>query len=76
MTGISAKPGESGTQYGLTDTAVETRSGVWLIMSYDAAAETFRGEVVGRPVTGTRCLRALLTRFRADGGGAGGRARQ
>ncbi len=44
--GGGSEPGESGTQYGLTDTAVETRSGVQLTMSYDAAAETFRGEVV------------------------------
>ena len=38
-----ASPGRS---YSLTDTAVETRGGVRLTMSYDAAAETFRGEVV------------------------------
>ena len=40
------EPGESGTQYSLTDTAIETRGGVRLIMSYDAAAETFRGDMV------------------------------
>ena len=44
--GGGGEAGESGTQYSLTDTAVETRSGVQLTMSYDAAAETFRGEVV------------------------------
>ena len=44
--GGGGEAGESGTQYSLTDTAVETRSGVQLTMSYDAAGETFRGEAV------------------------------
>ncbi|MDE2711496.1 MAG: hypothetical protein F4Y71_07900 [Acidobacteria bacterium] len=41
----SGEPGESGTQYGLADTAHETRSGVDLVMSYDAAAQAFTGTV-------------------------------
>lgn len=41
----SGEPGESGTQYGLADTARETRSGVDLVMSYDAAAQAFTGTV-------------------------------
>ena len=41
----SGEPGESGTQYGLADTARETRSGVDLVMSYDAAAQAFAGTV-------------------------------
>ena len=44
--GGGGEPGESRTQYSLTDTAVETRAGARLTMSYDAAAETFRDEVV------------------------------
>jgi len=40
--------GESGTLHSPTDTAVETRSGVRLTMSYDAGTETFRGKVVNR----------------------------
>ena len=44
--GGGGEDGESGTQYSLTDTAEETRDGVRLTMSYDAPAETFRGEVV------------------------------
>jgi len=44
--GSGGEPGESGTRYSLTDTAVETRGGVRLTMSYDVVAETFRGEVV------------------------------
>ena len=41
----SGEPGESGTQYGLADTARETRSGIDLVMSYDAAAQAFTGAV-------------------------------
>ena len=41
----SGEPGESGTQYGLADTARETRSGIDLVMSYDAAAQAFTGTV-------------------------------
>ncbi|MDE3263078.1 MAG: hypothetical protein OYL41_13960 [Acidobacteriota bacterium] len=41
----SGEPGESGTQYGLADTARETRSGVDLVMQYDAAAQAFTGTV-------------------------------
>lgn len=41
----SGEPGESGTQYGLADTARETRSGVDLVMQYDAAAQAFAGTV-------------------------------
>ena len=44
--GGGGEASESGTQYSLTDTAVETRGGVRLTMSYDAGAETFRGEMV------------------------------
>ena len=44
--GGGGEAGESGRQYSLTDTAVETRGGVGLTMSYGAPAETFGGEVV------------------------------
>ena len=39
------EPGESGTQYRLTDTARETRNGVSLVMRYDAGQERFTGTV-------------------------------
>ena len=39
------EPGESGTQYGLTETARETRSGVDLVMQYDAGQQRFSGTV-------------------------------
>ncbi len=35
--------GESGTQYGLSDTATETRSGIDLVMRYDSQQEMFTG---------------------------------
>ncbi len=41
----SGEPGESGTQYGLADTARETRSGVDLVMVYDAPSQSFTGTV-------------------------------
>lgn len=40
-----SEPGESGTQYGVTETARETRSGVDLVMRYDAGQERFTGTV-------------------------------
>ena len=42
LEGGGGEPGESATQYSLTDTAVETRSGVRLTMRYDAAADAPR----------------------------------
>ena len=39
------EPGESGTQYGLTDTARESRSGVDLVMQYEAGQRRFTGTV-------------------------------
>ena len=39
------EPGESGTQYGLTDTARESRSGVDLVMQYNAGQQRFTGTV-------------------------------
>ncbi len=39
------EPGESGTQYGLTDTARESRSGVDLVMQYDTGQQRFTGTV-------------------------------
>jgi len=47
----SGEPGESGTQYGLTDTAEEIRSGIELSMRYDAAAERFTGAVTNTTAT-------------------------
>ena len=41
--GSGGEAGESGTQYGLADTAEETRSGIDLVLRFDAAAETFTG---------------------------------
>ena len=41
----STEPGESGTQYGLTDTARESRSGVDLVMQYEAGQQRFTGTV-------------------------------
>ena len=57
--GGGGEAGESGTQYSLTDTAVETLAACWLTMSYDAAAETFRGDwwsttTIGHGYTGSR----------------------
>ena len=40
-----SEPGESGTQYGLTDTARESRSGVDLVMRYNAGQARFTGTV-------------------------------
>ena len=39
------EPGESGTQYRLTDTARESRSGVDLVMQYNAGQQRFTGTV-------------------------------
>ena len=44
-TSPTGEPGESGTQYGLTDTARESRSGVDLVMTYDQPNERFNGTV-------------------------------
>ena len=43
--GGGMEAGESGTQYGLTDTAMETRAGVDLVMSFDQGAQRFNGTV-------------------------------
>ena len=43
--GSGGEPGESGTQYGLTDTAREVRAGVELIIRYDANRGVFAGTV-------------------------------
>ncbi len=43
--GSSGEPGESGTQYGLADTAKETRAGVDLTIRYDATSRGFVGTV-------------------------------
>ena len=43
--GGGGEPGESGTQYSLTDTATETRAGVRLVMSFDSARSVFSGTV-------------------------------
>ena len=40
-----SEPGESGMQYGLTDTARESRSGVDLVMQYNAGQARFSGTV-------------------------------
>lgn len=39
------EPGESGTQYGLTGAARESRSGVDLVMQYDTGQRRFTGTV-------------------------------
>ena len=41
----ATEQGESGTQYGLTETARETRNGIDLVMRYDAGQERFTGTV-------------------------------
>ncbi|MCY4595581.1 MAG: cache domain-containing protein [Bryobacterales bacterium] len=43
--GSGGEPGESGTQYGLSDTAREVRSGVELVIRYDPNREVFTGTV-------------------------------
>ena len=43
--GTGSEPGESGTQYKLSDTARQSRSGVNLVIGYDAAAQSFTGTV-------------------------------
>ena len=43
--GTGSEPGESGTQYELTQTARQSRSGVNLVIGYDAAAQSFTGTV-------------------------------
>ncbi|WP_420448448.1 hypothetical protein [Candidatus Palauibacter sp.] len=51
------EPGESGTQYQLTDTARESRSGVDLILRYDQPNEMFTGTLAnttGAPVADVR----------------------
>ena len=41
--GAGGEAGESGTQYGLAETAEETRSGISLVLRFDAAEATFTG---------------------------------
>ena len=51
------EPGESGTQYQLSDTARESRSGVDLVLRYDQPNETFTGSLTnttGAPVADVR----------------------
>ena len=51
------EPGESGTQYQLSETARESRSGVDLVLSYDPPNETFTGTLTnttGAPVADVR----------------------
>ncbi|MDE0082072.1 MAG: hypothetical protein OXT72_05430 [Gammaproteobacteria bacterium] len=51
------EPGESGTQWSLNQTATETRSGVTLVIGYDAARGRFDGTVTNttnRTVTDVR----------------------
>ena len=43
--GTGSEPGESGTQYGLSETARQSRSGVNLVIGYDAEAQSFTGTV-------------------------------
>lgn len=43
--GSGGEPGESGTQYGLAATALEVRSGIELIIRYDANRRVFVGTV-------------------------------
>ena len=43
--GQGGEPGESGTQYGLLDTARESRSGVALVLRYDSGRRAFTGTV-------------------------------
>ncbi len=43
--GQGGESGESGTQYAITDTATEVRSGVRLVISYDSAQQMFSGTV-------------------------------
>ncbi len=53
----STEPGESGTQYQLSETARERRSGVDLVLRYDQPNETFTGTLTnttGAPVADVR----------------------
>ncbi len=43
--GTKGEPEESGTQYGLSDTAKETRGGVDLVIRFDSARRVFAGTV-------------------------------
>ena len=51
--------GESGTQFALTDTAREIRSGVELVMTYDGSRKVFTGTV-------TNTTNATVTRVRVE----------
>lgn len=51
--------GESGTQFTLTDTAREVRSGVELVMNYDNSRRVFTGTV-------TNTTNATVTRVRVE----------
>ena len=42
---VALSAGESGTQYELSQTARQSRSGVNLVIGYDAAAQSFTGTV-------------------------------
>ena len=42
----SGEEGESGRQYGLSDTATETRNGIRLVMKYDSQKKSFTGTLV------------------------------
>ena len=49
--------GESGTQYGLSDTARESRGGVNLVLQYDSARRSFTGTVTNTTVEIIRNVR-------------------
>ena len=53
----SGEPGESGTQYGLSDTAREVRSGVELIAGYDRESQMFTGTVQNKTNATVRQVR-------------------
>ena len=55
----AGESGESGTQFSLTETAREVRSGVELVMNYDSSRKLFTGTV-------TNTTSATVTRVRVE----------
>lgn len=55
----AGESGESGTQFALTETAREVRSGVELVMNYDSSRKLFTGTV-------TNTTSATVTRVRVE----------
>ena len=58
--GQGGESGESGTQYAKTDTARETRSGVDLVMAFEAATERFTGTVTNTTAATVAAVRVEI----------------